>query len=259
MIQTNILMNRDEIIFDPITGDFINKVTGLVLEQDELPESNCAKLSIVQLTPPTIDEFFDHLCDEFAEGLSRARANNWARVIKYPILKVGQTKPYEDSAGDQVNLLQRSYTVRDIDKHGNLTTETTRFTPEPITFFQPDKWLTPNCVEIEGEQINLPIEEEDYSNFFEAMFTLLRRIREAPNRQWINQIPLLVDFLVDNISLSAESGEIGIPEILSSFQQNELQILELEWRVKSRDAEIKKLRKERKQLRSLIYGNHKKH
>jgi len=271
-IQKSIIsVDPNDIIFDPDTGTYIQLSTGIVLLPEELPESKGVnKLNIVKLTPPTIDEFFNHLLEEFAEGLSRARNEDWAESIKYPNMEVGQTAPFQcDVPLEYYQIGNKVVKLRNVNKEGNLdgTYEVHKY--PPLEFDLVDTFRnhytknkrTPDCVSIEGR--TTPDMQEDskinYSTVFEAFFTLLRRIRENPTGKWIESIPLLVDFIVDNISLNNGSRDVGIPELLSTFETMKAEKAAEVRRNQLLNADIEKLRKEKKHLRSQIYGIHSKH
>jgi len=269
--KSMISVDPNDITFDPDTGTYIQLSTGIVLLPEELPESKGVnKLNIVKLTPPTIDEFFNHLLEEFAEGLSRARNEDWAESIKYPNMEVGQTAPFQcDVPLEYYQIGNKVVKLRNVNKEGNLDGTYERIKYPPVEFDLVDTFRnhytknkrTPDCVSIEGR--TTPDMQEDskinYSTVFEAFFTLLRRIRENPTGKWIESIPLLVDFIVDNISLNNGSRDVGIPELLSTFETMKAEKAAEVRRNQLLNADIEKLRKEKKHLRSQIYGIHSKH
>jgi len=255
MSQSNFVLKPDEIVFDPTTGEYINKNSGLVLLPDELPESKVSHLSIKKATPPTVDEFFDHLLDEFTEGLSRARSNDWSRIVKYPEMKIGQTKPYTDDVTfETVTLHQNGVTdVYEIRRGQRKYVKTIHHAPI-IQEMAPSQRV-PDCVDMESSEKGFPTEPVDIAGFCESMVTLLRRIKENPEGKWINLLGLMVDFLVDGISFNQENREYGIPELLSVFERLKKERSKTSEQNRLLILKDKELSHKLKHLRDQFYGN----
>lgn len=96
----------------------------------------------------------------------------------------------------------------------------------------------PNCGEIEQKTKPLYTCAEDPTSveFFDALYKMWRSFGHNPQAKWIKWIPLLIEFLIDNLSITdSGDGEIRITELLSIF---------------------KSLRDEKKQLLTLLSAEH---
>lgn len=200
-----------------------------------------------------------------------------------PDLEIGQTIPYdqagytENSYHGVVQLLRDGVpcglistklpliqAVSALDELGNpLRGEflVTRNAPEKHTH------QVPNTVDIEHkvhihelDEDEMPAFREDLpeaetgKSFYQSLYMLVMSFQANPQASWIKWMPTLVDFLIHRINIVDSSGEISIPDLLSTFRTERSDRVAAWQLLRKSERKLEIARKQIKHLRKQLYS-----
>jgi hypothetical protein len=249
---------NSDLVFDTITGDYIELSSGMVLSAEELPES--PKKSAKIYKPQILN--FDQWCDvlSYHAFLGKQWTDNqvWPKNEPNPDVIIGQTEPWTLKHHELVSNGEIEFFLPKDEYAGGQPHLTVSRTPNTVEIehgIGKDQYSDPDLLDIDIQRHS---SEVPPAEFFEAIQILASYIKKNPTANHWKWLPTMISFIAEHISLVDASGEISIPDLLSAFKAKSSEVQELLHLLKVSNDSNESLRKKLKHLRTLMYG-HSKH